>query len=486
MTLPEELQAARLRLLKGNNARPYLATAAWALQPVETKGLGTLAVDYFWRVYYDPAVCQLWTVEELAGVLYHELSHLLREHPDRMQNYDDHHLANICTDMEINDDIVAEGVKLPGCPVMPETLKQPRNLLAEEYYSLLQEQESAPGQCTAGESANGNSGDNGDGSDSNSGDAGGLKPGDEGEGNKNQATSSSGSNTKQVNLSGGMSSASSEKSASSSSNPSGIAEVGCAGRQEGDRVQIPAPGAGRCGSCATGHQEPWEQGAPTESAPGIGKAEGELIRREVARRIQEHSRSMGNVPGHWKRWAEEKLSPKVNWRRELAAAIRFAVADTAGAVDYSYRRPSRRQASNVVLPALRQPVPQVALVVDTSGSISDTMLSQALAEISGVLKSVGQRDGVRVLSCDTQVTACRRVFRSGQVELTGGGGTDMGKGVEAAAKLRPVPHVCIVITDGYTVWPSVPPKGIKKTIVALTGDGGSPDWAKTVKVEGGR
>ena len=51
MTLPEELQAARLRLLKGNNARPYLATAAWALQPVETKGLGTLAVDYFWRVY---------------------------------------------------------------------------------------------------------------------------------------------------------------------------------------------------------------------------------------------------------------------------------------------------------------------------------------------------------------------------------------------------------------------------------------------------
>ena len=36
--------------------RPYLATALWAVQRIETPGLGTFAVDRRWRLYYDPSV----------------------------------------------------------------------------------------------------------------------------------------------------------------------------------------------------------------------------------------------------------------------------------------------------------------------------------------------------------------------------------------------------------------------------------------------
>jgi len=166
--------------------------------------------------------------------------------------------------------------------------------------------------------------------------------------------------------------------------------------------------------------------------------------------------------------------------------VRRAVADGAGASDYSYRRPSRRQGQvgngKVVLPALRHPVPSVAVVVDTSGSISDAMLAQALAEVAGVLKAAGQREGVHVLACDAQVQACRRVFRPEQVQLAGGGGTDMGAGLEAAAKLRPSPQVAVVVTDGYTPWPDRPPRGMK-VVVALTGDGEVPEWAKAIKLK---
>ena len=58
----------------------------------------------------------------------------------------------------------------------------------------------------------------------------------------------------------------------------------------------------------------------------------------------------------------------------------------------------------------------------------------------------------------------------------------MGAGLEAASKLRPAPQVAVVITDGFTPWPDLAPRGMK-VVVALTGDGQSPEWAKSVKME---
>jgi predicted metal-dependent peptidase len=88
----------------------------------------------------------------------------------------------------------------------------------------------------------------------------------------------------------------------------------------------------------------------------------------------------------------------MDWRRALAAELRKAVADTAGAVDYTYRRPSRRATAvgNVVLPALRRPVPEVAVVCDTSGSMSDDLLAASLAEVDGLLRALGLARSMRV------------------------------------------------------------------------------------------
>lgn len=524
-TMPQELQAARLRLVK---KRPYLASAAWALQPVERPGLGTMAVDMWWRLYYDPAVTSRWTVEELAGVLYHEIAHLLRDHASRMKDFDPR-LANIAADAEINDDLIAEGICLPADPVTPATIGQPDNLLAEEYYAALENQarQSAPRQGASAQSEQAEGGQSqvgddhqrsaqgkgassaarggGEKSQPNSsqmpeggGQAGDAQPGDQGDASGSKAGDFSGSKAGDGGESSSSSSSvqpgnSSSQPGAASQPPAGPVSDGRAGGQDGsqsgDGAQTPAPGAGRCGSCATGVQEPWEEGPPGEGASsGISRAEGELIRRDVARQIQEHSKNRGNVPGHWARWAEEKLRPRVDWRKELASAVRHALADTAGASDYSYRRPSRRQGQvgngKVVLPSLRRPVPNVAVVVDTSGSVDDTMLSQALAEVSGILKALGQREGVHVLACDSQVQACRQVFRPEQVQLAGGGGTDMGAGLSAVAKLRPVPQVAVVITDFYTPWPELPPKNVKVIGVALGSSNctNAPQWIKVVRV----
>ena len=78
--MPENLAAARLKLSRD---RPYLASALWALSPRERKGMmkdhgaaGHIGVHKYFRLYYDPEGIADWTVEELGGVLYHEVGHL--------------------------------------------------------------------------------------------------------------------------------------------------------------------------------------------------------------------------------------------------------------------------------------------------------------------------------------------------------------------------------------------------------------------------
>jgi predicted metal-dependent peptidase len=198
-----------------------------------------------------------------------------------------------------------------------------------------------------------------------------------------------------------------------------------------------------------------------------------------------HGKLPGTVPAGLLRWAEDVLTPKVNWRAVLAAELRRAVAEVSGAVDYSYRRPSRRSAvaGPVVLPALRRPVPEVAVVCDTSGSMSDDLLAMVLAEVEGLLRALGLTRQVRVLACDTAVAPVQRVSSARQVELIGGGGTDMGAGIGAAAALRPRPAVTVVLTDGYTPWPAVAPKGMR-VVVGLLGEAApdAPPWARAVRV----
>jgi predicted metal-dependent peptidase len=237
-----------------------------------------------------------------------------------------------------------------------------------------------------------------------------------------------------------------------------------------------------CGSGADGCPRPWDGGGPR-----LAPWQARLLARQVAQDCLRHGREAGDVPAGLLRWADELLEPAVDWRKALAAELRRAVADTAGAVDYSYRRPSRRAsvAGQVVLPALRRPVPDIAVVCDTSGSMSEDLLAVALAEVEGLLRAVGLARQLRVLACDTAVGPARRVSSARQVELVGGGGTDMGAGIEAASRLRPRPAVAVVLTDGYTPWPDQPPRGMR-VVVGLIGDDApdAPGWARAVRVPG--
>jgi predicted metal-dependent peptidase len=251
--------------------------------------------------------------------------------------------------------------------------------------------------------------------------------------------------------------------------------------EEAEANREPTAGAAcDCGSGCDGQARGWDCGRH-----GLSPVDARMVARNTARRIREHTQERGDTPEGWQRWADDMLEPSVNWRRQLAAHVRRGAADVAGRVDFTYRRPSRRASAipDVVMPSLRQPLPQVALVIDTSGSMSDTMLGQALGEVAGVLRSLGvARRNLRVIACDAQAYRAQQVRDLGAIRLEGGGGTDMGAGLDAAAALRPRPDLIIVLTDGYTPWRNAPPGGVRVVVGLMDRGGTTPDWAETVLV----
>ncbi|WP_405762472.1 VWA-like domain-containing protein [Streptomyces sp. NBC_01420] len=248
----------------------------------------------------------------------------------------------------------------------------------------------------------------------------------------------------------------------------------------------PGPPPHNCGSGAHGRPEPWELAGPDGPSP-VNATEAEALRRRTAESMRAHRRTRGNLPEGWRRWADEVLEPTVDWRQALAGAVREAAAWASGAVDYTYRRPSRRSAAlrGIVLPSLRRPLPRVAVVVDTSGSMGEGELAAALGEVTGVLREVGVRGNrVSVLACDADVHAVSRVTATEQITLGGGGGTDMRVGIARALAAPERPGIVVVLTDGYTPWPDESPSC--RLIAALIGTEAPqpPSWIETVRVPG--
>ena len=450
-----KLNAGRVR---ASNLQPYLATAIFAMVPVKVEGLGTMASDEKWRLYYDPAKLVEWPLDELAGVLLHEVGHCIRAHGPRFASLGEQarfaRTWNIAGDSVINEDLRKDGIRLPAGGVYIDTLVESgvpvdRKMSAEQIYRLIREKQDEECTCGQPQGQGAESGDQQGGSGSD--DSSQAQPGDsQGDGQKG---------TK-------------------------------GGNSEDCPVHGHDPEGWDCGSAADAVKRAYEAEGDKIDA-GVDEDRGDLIRQQVAVEIKNHIRNRGSVPAGYERWASELLEPVVDWRRELSSLVRRTFAQVAGLRDYSYQRPSRRQAAmrqsgqDIILPAMRQPnPPRVSIVIDTSGSMSDDMLSWALSETQGVLRSLGSSGrNITVISCDATATG-KRVTRASDIKLTGGGGTDMRVGIDEAMNGRSKPDCVVVLTDGFTEWPAEPLRGAT-LIVALTDEsaaGKVPSWARKVVV----
>ena len=122
-----------------------------------------------------------------------------------------------------------------------------------------------------------------------------------------------------------------------------------------------------------------------------------------------------------------------------------------------------------------QPRPRPGFLIDTSGSMGDTQLSRAVSELGGLTRQLGYGADVVVACCDAAVHETKMAFTSAQVELFGGGGTDIGVGLRAFIERKVAPiDLLVVVSDCCTAWPAeAPPFPV---ITIRVGDGAPPLW----------
>lgn len=416
---------------------PFFLPALSRLTITETTTCPTMSVQMNGKVKVNPEFAARLPDQELAGVLFHEIMHLMMSHAFRVEGrtimcstpMGSISLFNICADMAINLVLRDMGVKLPDGAVYPPPGMEDLN--AEQLYEALAKEPEKAGMGRA------------------------------------QARGGAGRG-KQKQPGGG-------------------------GGDEGEQGQGPQP----CGGCGV---EPGDgegegggggEGDGGKDGQGQGQGEGPTTPEDWEREwekvaVQARNIAAGTTAGNALARLFERRQA-MRWKQLLKSTVARAVAQH-GRDEQSMTRRNRRSPARIIYPGWMSRKVSVACIVDTSGSVSDEQLTQILSEVMDIAK-VGEAR-IYLVTHDAQVqfsgwvdgTKRDQVARS----FVGRGGTTFSVAYDELERVRRRFDAVIHLTDGYPCepWPA-PPKNGRRFIVALVADckEGWPDTATVVRVK---
>jgi len=167
-----------------------------------------------------------------------------------------------------------------------------------------------------------------------------------------------------------------------------------------------------------------------------------LIRAAIQSKVA--SDKPGTIPGEIQIFLDRLLNPKMPWNRILQKYLQ-----TFAKNDYSFRKPNRRYFPTHHLPSLySETLMNIAIAIDTSGSVSDTDFLRFVTETNSILKMM-KPEKITLVQFDTEIKSVdviRNIHELMRVKFTGRGGTYINPLLDWANENKP--QLLLVFTDG--------------------------------------
>ena len=187
--------------------------------------------------------------------------------------------------------------------------------------------------------------------------------------------------------------------------------------------------------------------------PTLSQEERQKIRDEIKEAVlaaAAASDGAGNLPAGVKRIIQDMTAPKMNWRELIRMQLESTIKS-----DYTWLRSSRRGwHMDAVMPGMKlDPMIDIAISIDASGSMGEAILKDVLGEVAGIMEQFPNYR-IHVVSFDTEVYNPQQFDSDNleditEYEVMGGGGTDFDCVFNyfKANEIEPKRH--IMFTDGY-------------------------------------
>jgi predicted metal-dependent peptidase len=196
-----------------------------------------------------------------------------------------------------------------------------------------------------------------------------------------------------------------------------------------------------------------DQEGKGKGRPKLSDADRQAIRDEIKEAMLAAAATAdgaGNIPAGVKRLIQELTEPKMNWRELLRMQLESTIKS-----DYTWMRASRKGwHMDAVMPGMKlDPMIDIAVALDASGSISEKMLKDFLSEIQGIMDSFPAYR-IHVVTFDTEAYNPAQYNSENldsicDYEVTGGGGTDFDCVYNYLKENEIEPKRLVMFTDGY-------------------------------------
>ena len=187
--------------------------------------------------------------------------------------------------------------------------------------------------------------------------------------------------------------------------------------------------------------------------PRITAEERQAIKDEIKEAMLAAAATVdgaGNLPAGVKRLIQDLTEPKMDWRELLRMQLESTIKS-----DFTWMRASRKGwHMDAVMPGMKQePMIDIAVGLDASGSISGQMLKDFLGEIQGIMESFPAYR-IHVVTFDTDAYNPVQYDSDNlddicDYEIKGGGGTDFDCVYNYLKEHEIEPKRLVMFTDGY-------------------------------------